>query len=100
MTATLQARSPNREIAMRRTRFTDLNRRFAELPSRVIENATHRFRQVEGLLRVLGPEATLKRGYSITMDESGKLIRTKELVRPKLRIRTRVSDGEFNSEVI
>jgi exodeoxyribonuclease VII large subunit len=100
MTATLQARSPNREIALRRTRFTDLNRRFSELPSRVIENATHRFRQVEGLLRVLGPEATLKRGYSITMDESGKVIRTKQTVRPKLRIRTRVSDGEFESEVL
>src|SRR4051812_32534956 len=72
MMATLQARSPNREIALRRSRFTDLNRRFSELPSRVIANAAHRFRQVEGLLRVLGPEATLKRGYSITTDESGK----------------------------
>ncbi|MFL6516275.1 MAG: exodeoxyribonuclease VII large subunit [Chthoniobacterales bacterium] len=100
MTATLQARSPNREVALRRNRFTDLNRRFAQLPGRVIDKANHRFRQVEGLLRVLGPEATLKRGYSITLDGHGKVIRTKQSVRPKLTIRTRVSDGEFESEVL
>jgi exodeoxyribonuclease VII large subunit len=100
MTATLQARSPMREIAMRRNRFTDLSRRIGALPARLLENATNRFRQVEGILRVLGPEATLRRGYSITTDEAGKLIRSKVTVRSKMQIRTRVSDGEFGSEVV
>jgi exonuclease VII large subunit len=48
---------------------------------------------------VLGPDATLRRGYSITTDESGKLIRSVATVRPKMKIRTRVSDGEFGSDV-
>jgi len=47
---------------------------------------------------VLGPDATLRRGYSITMNEHGKIIRTITTVRPKMKIRTRVSDGEFQSE--
>jgi len=47
---------------------------------------------------VLGPDATLRRGYSITMTERGKIIRTIAAVRPKMKIRTRVSDGEFGSE--
>ncbi|TMP91530.1 MAG: hypothetical protein E6L08_10800 [Verrucomicrobia bacterium] len=47
---------------------------------------------------VLGPDATLRRGYSITMNERGKIIRTIAVVRPKMKIRTRVSDGEFGSE--
>jgi len=52
------------------------------------------------MLRVLGPEATLRRGYSITMNERGQIIRTSTAVRAKMRIRTRVSDGEFSSELL
>ena len=96
----LQARNPARELALRRNRFVDLRRRFAELPSRILENARHRFRETEGILRVLGPDATLRRGYSITTNERGKLIRSIASVRPKTKIRTRVSDGEFGSEVM
>ncbi len=97
--AALQPRKLSGELVLRRNRLVDLRRRFVELPLRILENARHRFRETEGILRVLGPEATLRRGYSITTDEAGKLIRTVSAVRPKMRIRTRVSDGEFGSEV-
>src|SRR5205807_2661691 len=63
--ATHQARSPVRELMLRRNRFGDLRRRFIELPKRAMENARHRFQRIEGILRVLGPDATLRRGYSI-----------------------------------
>jgi len=49
---------------------------------------------------VLAPDATLRRGYSITMNERGKIIRTITSVRPRMKIRTRVSDGEFGSEIL
>jgi exonuclease VII large subunit len=42
---------------------------------------------------------TLRRGYSITRDTRGKIIQTVKVVRPKMKIRTQVSDGEFESEV-
>ena len=100
ITAALQARSPARELMMRRNLFVDLHRRLIACPGRSLENARHRFQRTEGLLRVLGPDATLRRGYSITMNESGKIIGTIALVRPKMKIRTRVSDGEFGSEVL
>src|SRR6266404_5740866 len=95
--ATLQARSPVRELMLRRNRFGDLQRRFTELPARALEKARHRFQRTEGILRVLGPDATLRRGYSITRNERGELIRTVATVRPRMKIRTRVSDGEFES---
>jgi len=98
--ATLQARSPVRELMLRRNRFGDLRRRFTELPARALENARHRFQKIEGILRVLGPEATLRRGYSITKNERGELIRTVAAVRPKMKIKTRVADGEFGSEIL
>jgi exodeoxyribonuclease VII large subunit len=100
ITAALRARSPARELMIRRSRFLDLHRRLVACPGRLLENAKHRFRHIEGILRVLGPDATLRRGYSITMNERGKIIRTIAAVRPKMKIRTRVSDGEFGSEIL
>jgi exodeoxyribonuclease VII large subunit len=79
--------------------LTDMNRRFATLPNRLYENAQQRFRRVEGILRVLGPDATLRRGYSVTTDEQGKVIKSIRAVRAQMKIRTRVSDGEFGSTV-
>jgi len=96
----LQAHSPGRELMMRRNRFADLHRRLIACPPRLLENAKHRFQSIEGILRVLGPDATLRRGYSITMNERRKIIRTITAVRPKMKIRTRISDGEFGSEIL
>jgi exodeoxyribonuclease VII large subunit len=96
----LQARSPARELMMRRNRFADLHRRLIACPGRLLETARHRFHRIEGILRVLGPDATLRRGYSITKDAKGKLIRNVRDVRSRLKICTRVSDGEFSSEVL
>src|SRR5437762_3460779 len=96
----LQACSPARELMMRRNRFADLQWRLVACPPRLLENTRHRFQRIEGILRVLGPDATLRRGYSITMNERGKIIRTITAVRPKMKIRTRVSDGEFGSETL
>jgi len=96
----LRARSPVRELMMRRNRFADLHRRLVACPARLIENARHRFNRIEGMLRVLAPDATLRRGYSITMTDPGQIIRTTAEVRSKMKIRTRVSDGEFDSEIL
>jgi exodeoxyribonuclease VII large subunit len=98
--AALQARSPARELMMRRHRLVELSRRLLASPPRMIENARQRFQRTEGILRVLGPEATLRRGYSITINDHGAIIRTIAAVRPKMKIRTRVSDGEFGSEIL
>src|SRR5437762_41151 len=100
ITRALQARSPVRELMMRRNRFADLQRRLVTSPGQLLEYARHRVRHIEGILRVLGPDATLRRGYSITMNERGRIIRTITAVRPKMKICTRVSDGEFGSEIL
>lgn len=95
----LQDRSPARELLLRRNRFTDLQRRLDGLPPALLDRASERFNRVNAMLRVLGPQATLGRGYSITTDATGKLIRSSKMVRPSMKIRTRLSDGEFESTV-
>jgi len=72
----------------------------ARLTKQEIDNAGQRFRRAEGILRVLGPDGTLQRGYSITRDTEGNVIRAVRDVRSRMKIRTRVTDGEFGSEVM
>ncbi len=55
--------------------------------------------QAGGLLRVLGPVATLNRGYSITTDMQGKVIRSVTDCGVGGRIVTRLSDGVLRSTV-
>lgn len=96
----LKAFDPKRELVARRTNLADLQRRFSAHAPRLLQNAQQRFERVEGILRVLGPEATLGRGYSITTDAAGNVIRTVETAPRGSRIKTRVVDGTFDSEVV
>jgi exodeoxyribonuclease VII large subunit len=96
----IRSRRPARELIAVQAGFADLRRRFIALVPQSIEKARQRFHHVEGILRALGPEATIRRGYSITTSGEGKIVRTIKSVRPKMKIRTRVSDGEFDSEVM
>lgn len=96
---TLQAHSPARELAARTERVKELQRRLTALPAAAMQIARRRFQHTEGILRVLGPEATLRRGYSITTDENGKLIREIAQAKPQGHIRTRVSDGTFDATI-
>jgi exodeoxyribonuclease VII large subunit len=96
----LKAHEPRRELALCRSRAADLERRIRAQPPRFLQNARQRFERIEGMLKVLGPEATLRRGYSITSDADGKVIQSVAAAPPKSKIRTRVADGEFESEVL
>ncbi len=96
----LKSHDPKRELTLCRTRTIDLQRRIVAQTPRLLQNARQRFQRVEEILRVLGPEATLRRGYSITTDAAGKVIQTVAAAQPKSKIRTRVTDGEFESEVL
>lgn len=56
-------------------------------------------RRFETQLNALSPLAVLKRGYSVTQDEQGNIVRSVKGVRPGQRLTTRVDDGRFEAEV-
>ncbi|MEY2498011.1 MAG: exodeoxyribonuclease large subunit [Verrucomicrobiota bacterium] len=95
----LKTHDPRRELLVKRNQWSDFQRRIMAQAPRYLQTARERFQRAEGILRVLGPEATLRRGYSITSDLEGKVIQSVAAVRPKTKVRTRVADGEFESEV-
>ncbi|CAN5588061.1 exodeoxyribonuclease VII large subunit [soil metagenome] len=96
----LQSRAPQRELVVRRERALALERRFHSLPQQLLQQKRQRFEPVEAMLRVLGPEATLGRGYSITTTEAGEVIYSAGAIPAGARVRTRVADGTFKSQVV
>jgi len=95
----LRKHDPSREIILRRNRFTEITRRLVTCPPQLVDQMQKRFERVEKILGVLGPDATLSRGYSITMDENGNLVRSVSQVNHGDKIRTRLRDGEIESAV-
>ena len=96
---TVQAHSPARELIARRQSVEQLRRRLGAIPSRALGDARQRFAQLEAMTRLLGPEATLRRGYSITTDDGGRLVKSVGDISHEMVIRTRVQDGSFVSAV-
>src|SRR2546430_12317739 len=98
-TAALRRHDPSREIVLRRSRFAELARRLATCPPQLVNTMRRRFERAEKILVVVGPDATLRRGYSMTLDATGNLVRSITHVKRGDRIHTRVTDGTFESNV-
>jgi exodeoxyribonuclease VII large subunit len=52
-----------------------------------------------GVLEAVGPEAVLARGYSVTTDAAGRLIRRSDAVSTGDDVVTRVAEGTIHSTV-
>ena len=54
--------------------------------------------EASGKLSVLGPESSFRRGWSVTTDSAGKLVRAED-ARPGMEIVTRLAGGTIRSKV-
>jgi exodeoxyribonuclease VII large subunit len=55
--------------------------------------------QHAAVLRALNPSAALARGYTITMDQNGQILRSAKDAMNSKELTTRFHDGEVKSEV-
>jgi exodeoxyribonuclease VII large subunit len=94
-----RAHHPARQVERRGEMLAELSRRLAGAAEVRIEQEAEHLKGLKGLLRTLGPESAFQRGFSITMNEKGKVLRSKEDVESGETIRTRLSDGELSSRV-
>lgn len=91
---------PARQLNAHRETLGRARTRLGELCRRGLAGQSQRFASLQDRLRLLSPEHTLARGYSITMDAAtGQIIRSVTQARPAQPIRTRVRDGTFDSDV-
>jgi exodeoxyribonuclease VII large subunit len=72
--------------------------RVLELGGRALMEQRQQLAALQGRLRLLSPEQTLARGYSITRDAStGKVLRQPETVAPGTVLNTRLQGGDLRS---
>ena len=86
-------------IGAKRENVGHLRWRMGTLLAAEQEGRRARLERVRGLLRVLGPQATLERGYSITTDARGMILQSTAGARKGEALVTRLSDGEVRSTV-
>jgi len=74
-------------------------RRLAARAPRAVAVATRRLDGVEAQVRALDPARTLARGWSITRDAQGRVVRSATDVQPGDRLTTTVAEGRVHSTV-
>ena len=95
----LQSASPSRLLKQRQETINNMS---SGLPGQMLKVLRDNKRQVEHLstlLETLGPSATLKRGYAIVTDDSGKLVRSPQQVEQGDTIAVALDDGHLRARV-
>jgi exodeoxyribonuclease VII large subunit len=95
-----RAHHPARVLERRLEYLTDMRRRLERAGQDPINRRQERLVRLRGLLRALGPESAFQRGFSITLGEDGKALRTAAALKPGDLLRTRFIDGETTSRVL
>jgi exodeoxyribonuclease VII large subunit len=90
---------PETWIEVRRAALASAGDRLAHLPALRIERESARVEALHGRLRVLGPAATLDRGYAIVQNESGAVVRESGAVSVDDRVGVRLARGRLVARV-
>ena len=97
--SSLREHRPDQVLRMRRQELGGLRERLLRGGAQRLDALRGQLEQAGNLLRVLGPQSTLARGYSITRTESGEIIRSVAQAPAGTPLRTQVADGEIRSRV-
>jgi exodeoxyribonuclease VII large subunit len=90
---------PQAWIDVRRAALAASGDRLARLPAHRLERESARVDAAYGRLRVLGPAATLERGYAIVQDDEGAVVRDAAAVAVTDRVRVRLARGRLAARV-
>jgi exodeoxyribonuclease VII large subunit len=95
--AWLKAHRPDQIIQMRRQMIASLEQQLARCFTTGFDRRRQQLQRFADHLRLLSPDDTLKRGYSITTHADGRLVRSRAEVKSGEKVLTRLSDGSFPS---
>lgn len=90
---------PGAVLASMRERVASHEQRLRRATHSLREIAARRLESAERELNAVGPIQVLARGYSVTLNEAGSLVRKVADAKPGSHLRTRVADGVLTSTV-
>lgn len=95
----LKNQQPQKRLERRMERLAGLNQRLNhEVVTRLVAKRQN-LEKLTSLLKALGPESVLGRGYSITLKENGEVLRDPAEVAAGEQVITKLKDGELRSRV-
>jgi exodeoxyribonuclease VII large subunit len=95
----LSAFRSDRLLQAKRGELAALKLRLTRIVSSSVEFRKNRVAELINFVRLLGPQQTLERGYSITLDANGHIIRSIRALEEGDRIQTKLADGVVRSVV-
>ena len=95
----LEMQRPARVLAQAGADLKILEERLHARVTAAMERRRAALENVAGLLRTLGPDATLKRGFTCTLDASGRIVRDAGELKPGDEFETRFRKGRVRGTV-
>ncbi|HCK0617830.1 exodeoxyribonuclease VII large subunit [Vibrio parahaemolyticus] len=95
----LQLNSPVKHLAQQKSRLERVEHKLLDAMDRKLLTMRHQLEIAAEKLDTVSPLATLKRGYSITQTEQGKVVRSADDVKTGDLLVTRLANGEIHSTV-
>lgn len=95
----LKSLHPSKILERRIDHISSLQRIFTQLTKKNLSEHSRRLEHLQTLMRTLGPVSAFNRGFSITLNEDGKIIRSAADAKKDTIIRTKLIDGEVISTV-
>ncbi|MGY6376631.1 exodeoxyribonuclease VII large subunit [Vibrio parahaemolyticus] len=95
----LQLNSPAKHLAQQKSRLERVEHKLLDAMDRKLLTMRHQLAIAAEKLDTVSPLATLKRGYSITQTEQGKVVTSADDVKTGDLLVTRLANGEIHSTV-
>ena len=95
----LELRTPERMMARRAASLQMLGERLSARVAANLERLRTSLENHAGLLRALGPDATLERGFSLTLDAAGRVVREAAQLQQGDAFQTRLNKGRVHGTV-
>ncbi len=92
-----QSLHPLRMLDRRLDKLAAIAKTLDQLATHRISREGEKLNRLKTLLRTLGPESAFKRGFSITLSEDGKILRSTTEAKSGQTLRTKLIDGEITS---
>ncbi len=99
LSARVRSHRPDQVLAIKRQEIRELEGRLGRTTEDGLRLARQGLERLSELLVLLSPEATLQRGYSITLNGEGKVLSSVDGVPEGTMLTTRLRDGTLKSEV-
>ena len=95
----VNAESPRSHIDSLGREVTHVRQRLTSAIRLNLANRSQALERFMGILRAVGPTATLERGYAIVTDRSGNIVTNAGALKLKDEVTTRLAGGRFRSSV-